>query len=298
VLLGDGSLERMSQGPKNLRRSPSPLSPAELTIVKKLLWEGMENKEVSVVAGVRLGRPIHPSTVSRIKTGKIGGSILWPDGSLGGMPERSAPQDWSPDSLSLAEWPDEYQDTILHQVNEKRRNRGQEEIPRISPDYQAYLQSPIEEQSYIDPAALQDILRSEDRRRALLINEFKILQEEALEENLRDSITICLTDTEEDRSDDIPVPDSSEWFKYNKAEWSSVLQIIPEHHLVLKALKDRDGLLEEALCIVLHDFRGDPRTLEIDNRVQSVRSILSENTEQGAYIQEHSEVTNFMKENE
>ena len=66
----------MKDAPKNLRRSPSPLSPAELSVVKKLLWDGMENKEVSVVAGVRLGRTIHPSTVSRIKTGKIGGSVL------------------------------------------------------------------------------------------------------------------------------------------------------------------------------------------------------------------------------
>ena len=285
----------MKDAPKNLRRSPSPLSPAELTIVKKLLWDGMENKEVSVVAGVRLGSPIHPSTVSRIKTGKIGGSVLWPDGSQGGMPERQT-EDWSPDSLSLSEWPEEYQETILLQVNERRRALGVEEIPPIADDYATYIQSPPDEREYYDQYTVQDLLKSEDRRRSLLINEFKMLQEDALESNLRDSISSCLQDTAEDRGEDPPPPKDAGWFKYQKADWSSLLLLIPNHTLVLKALRDRDGVLAEAICIVMHDFHGDPKTLDIDNRVYKVHSILSEHAEQSAHIQENSEVASFMEE--
>ena len=294
----DGSLARMSQDSrKPLRRSPSPLAPAELTLIKKLLWDGMENKEVSALAGIRLGRPVHPSTVSRIKTGKIGGSVLWPDGSQGGMSDRPSPEDWSPDSLSLSEWPNEYQETILHQVNERRSRLGQEEIPPISPDYQAYLQSPIEEKEYFDQFVLQDLLRTEDRRRALLINEFRILQEEALEQNLENSLENCLSDTYEEREDTTPPP-SKEWFKYDKEEWASVVQLIPDHPLVLRALRDKDGILSEAICIVLYNFRGDPKTLEIGNRVNAICSILKENEAQAAAIQKESPVATFMNDND
>jgi len=288
----------MTQDPrKPLRRSPSPLAPAELGIIKKLLWDGMANQEVAVVAGVRLGRHVHPSTVSRIKTGKIGGSVLWPDGSQGGIPERSV-EDWSPDSMSLAEWPDEYQETILDTVNAKRRARGQEEIPPVSLDYQTYLTSPIEERQVLDPLTVQDLLKSEDRRRALLINEFKILQENALEESLQESILTCIEDTKEEREKDTPEIDMLEWIRYDKADWSAVLEIIPSHPLVMEALREQDAVLAEAIAIILHNFRGDPKSLDIEDRVKIICSLLNENPAQRAHIQENSAVASFMDEEE
>jgi hypothetical protein len=286
----------MTKDPKKpLRRNPSPLAPAETEIIKKLLWDGMENKEVATVAAVRLGRHIHPSTVSRIKTGKIGGLILWPDGSTGGMPEKSN-EDWSPDSLSLAEWPDEYQETILDIVNARRREQGIEEIPSISQDYNTYIVSSIDERDTFDPDSVKDVLRSEDRRRALLIKEFTLLQQEALEENLRESILTTILETTEERVDPVIDIDLNEWIKYEKASWDFIVELIPEHPLVLRALREKDAILAESICIAMYNFRGNTKYLDIENRVSIIQDILKENPAQCASIKKDSQVTSFMQE--
>ena len=59
----------------------SSLTIAEISYIKEKIWQGFKHEDIAEHF------LLDPSTISRIRTGKMFGHIPWLDGSIGPLPE-------------------------------------------------------------------------------------------------------------------------------------------------------------------------------------------------------------------
>lgn len=238
-----------------------------ITLAKQLLCEGRTQEEVAALTG------LSQATVSRIRSGKSGADIPWPDGSLGAMPEkeRKVEASWSADSARYFDLPSSFQERILELVNERRRECGLLPIPETSESYQRMLADPV---FSADPEAVRLAQQEEDRRAGALMREFDGILAETLTERSCESVDSILDATSQDVSREVRRELMEP--EYSVTSWGALQQL--KSIYVSRAELQQDYLYLEAACASLAILLESPSNLnseELHRQALRMRAILA-----------------------
>jgi transcriptional regulator with XRE-family HTH domain len=247
---------------------------AVISKIKALLYQGLTQIEIASTYG------ISQTSISRIRAGKVGGYIPWPDGSIGALPQRDRPAALSP----IAKYPAAIQERMLSVVNADRALHDRLPIPISSAEYQEYIssqiQNPEDERSLFNRAAL-----AEDSRLRDLVSEFEGILQRARETSDRTTYEALLESTKD--SETRPPPEEAPYTSpvYDALPLDRVL--VMKTALLAKIKASRDILALEALCIAAKLHEDSPvfwASLPFASLVYEIREYLTGDIELLSHI--------------
>jgi len=248
------------------------LTQGELSFVKRLIWEGGNTqKEIAVKFAQEFKKSVDQSSISRVKMGKLGRAVPWPDGFTGAFDPTRKTVTWSSEAEEYTKWPDDIQDKILWVVNKRRRKEGLEEFPPIDMVYQNWITA-----SALDPIEETELMligkAREDNRRKNIMEEFLIITQEHMDIIRQRTFTYLLEEEVNGESKGVlsPAPDIR-LKKYEAATWEEVMYSWNRIQIVKRALLDQDSILAEAICILKHAVPN----LDTEDKEYITKSVLS-----------------------